>query len=403
MSIIEQIKDIVIDAYEDATGQSNTIQTLDTTAIVSMGKEIQNANKYDKFYGSLMNRIVETYFYTRVYETKDRKVLRDEHEYGAFIQKTYPIVPDAVDNPEYNYNAQTGEFEQLSPYAITAKVSIDTKIYGGRGTWSHEFMTPVVQIKTAFLGEAQMAGFIDSQFIAVENKFKVEEESLVAAAVNTGMAYAIENGLARNLLAEYNTAHAGATLTVAQALESADFLRYLSKEIVRAKENFKTMTTVYNVEEYPNFTPEDKLVLEINTEVEKNCEVYLYSDTFHKELVELPNFESVPFWQTSGKNFAFADTSKISIQHDDFVTQENVDGEIEQTGIVAFLHDIDYVAAYFGDRRSWSAYNPRSEVLNSGTKGDKGFAVDGHANALVFYIAEDSNEEGNNESNGEGN
>ena len=64
---------------------------------------------------------------------------------------------------------------------------------------------------------------------------------------------------------------------------------------------------VYNVEEYPNFTPEDKLVLEINTEVEKNCEVYLYSDTFHKELVSLPNFESVPYWQGSGDNFAFDD------------------------------------------------------------------------------------------------
>jgi hypothetical protein len=377
----------VNDAYNDAMGTEQTIAKLDTTAIVSMGNEIKNANKYDAFFKSLSNRIAGTYFFIRAYEGSDRNILRDEHEYGAFIQKVYYKAPDAVDNPAYNYDAQTGEFRQLSPYDVQATVQVSEKLYGGKGTWSLEIVRPVSQIKEAFLSVEKMAGFVDGIYLSIENKYKVEEERIVAAAANTAMAYAISKGLARNLLAEYNTAHPQNTLTVAQALESAEFLRYACKEIARAKDNIKKMSKVFNGEGYETFTPEENLVLEINTEFEKNCEVYLYSDTFHKELVELPNFESVPYWQTSGTDFAFADTSKISIQHDDLATEQNPDGEYTQTGIVCFLHDTENVAAYFGDRRAWDVFNERSNVVVHGEQAVKGFAVDGHANGIVFYIA----------------
>lgn len=387
MALITQIPNIVNDAVADALGKNAAITNLETTDFVSMGKAIAQFDAYEGFFKSLANRIVRTVYFVRTYNGSDRKILRDEHEYGAFVQKVYYSNVQATDNPTYDYSGTDGAFNQQSPFDVEQIVTVEAMVYGGKGTWTLEIVRPIAQIMSAFTDESAMLAFIDGMYTYVNNQFKLEEERLVATAANTAMASCINGGKARNLLSEYNTAHAGATLTVAQALESADFLKYASKEISRAIENMGKMSTVFNVDGYETFTDKDNMVVEMNTEFAKASDMYLQADTFHNELVALPGFTSVPFWQTSGTAFAFADTSSIAITHDDFITEDNVDGEVEQTGIICFLHDIENVAAYFGRRRTWEMYNPRAEVINHGEKAEKGFAVDNHANAMVFYIA----------------
>ena len=387
MTLVTQIPSIVNDAVADALGKNASITNLDTTDFVSMGKAISQFDAYEGFFKSLVNRIVRTVYFVRTYNGSDRKILRDEHEYGAFVQKVYYSNVQASDNPTYDYSGTGGAFNQQSPYDVEQTVTVEAMIYGGKGTWTLEIVRPIAQIMSAFTEESAMLAFIDGMYTYVNNQFKLEEERLVATAANTAMASCINGGKARNLLSEYNTAHAGATLTVAQALESADFLKYASKEISRAIENMGKMSTVFNVDGYETFTDKENMVVEMNTEFAKASDMYLQADTFHNELVALPGFTSVPFWQTSGTAFAFADTSSIAVTHDDFITESNVDGEVEQSGIICFLHDIENVAAYFGRRRTWEMYNPRAEVINHGEKAEKGFAVDNHANAMVFYIA----------------
>ena len=51
------------------------------------------------------------------------------------------------------------------------------------------------------------------------------------------------------------------------------------------------------------------------------------------------------------------------------------------------LRDEDYCAAYFGNERAWSMPNPRDDVSNYGYQYRKGYAIERHANAIVFYIA----------------
>ena len=122
------------------------------------------------------------------------------------------------------------------------------------------------------------------------------------------------------------------------------------------------------------------MVVEMLAEFASASDMYLQSDTFHDELTALPNYEKVPFWQSSGKTFSFDECSAINIEHDD------LDNDISQDGIICFIHDIENVAAYFGNRRSWELFNPRSEVMVHGEKAEKGYAVDRHANAEVFYL-----------------
>lgn len=387
MAIVKQIFNIVNDSVKDALGNTNGITQVDSSDIVSLGKAISAYDAYEQFYKSLTNRIVKTIYFVRTYKGSPRSVLRDEHAYGAFIQKVYYEMPTATANPTYAIGKDEG-YKQKSPYDVEAVINVSSLIYGTQGTWTIEIIRPEEQIKTAFLNESNMMSFIDGIYTQVQNTFALEEERLVALAVNTSIANSINGKKARNLLAEYNTQNPSETLTVGTCLRNADFLKYATKEINRTISNMAMMSTVYNVDGYPTFTTRDKLVIEMLTEFDSAAKTYLQADTFHKELVSLPNFESVPYWQSSGKHFLFEDCSKISLKGDNLITTENSTGEVVQGGIICFLHDIENIAAYFGNKKTWELYNPRSEVYIHGEKARKGFAVDSHANSYVFYIAE---------------
>lgn len=390
MAIINQIKDLVNDAFKDAIGTNTTLSTLNTSDVVSLGRAIEEHDLYEPWFQSLANRIARTVYFVRKYRGDDRHILRDEHEYGAFIQKVYYTMPDAVDNPSFNFSGTGGAFQQVSPYDVETSIEVSAMVFGGQGTWTIEIIRPVEQIKTAFLSPSEMASFIDGIYVTIDNAFEGELEALVNTAANTGIANAHANGLSRNLLAEYNTAHSDATLTVAQALESADFLKFASMQISMTIGFMHKMSTRFNAQNYATFTPKEKLVVEMLNQFASASDMYLQADTFHNELVKLPNFERVPFWQGSGESFAFADTSRIKITNTGITGTEHsvVGGAVDISGVIAYVHDIENVAAYFGNRSSWEMFNPRSEVMVHGEKARKGFAVDGHANGVVFYMAE---------------
>ena len=391
MSIVRQIAPIVNDAVTDALG-GQALKVSDTTDFVSMGKQLSQMELYDKWFGALVNRITRTIFAVREYRGQSRGILRDADEYGAFVQKVHYILPDAVNNPAWQIPPTDGTapFTQVSPYDVNTTLEIRALIFGGQGTWSIEIVRPMEQIKTAFTSAAEMGAFIDGIYIYIENGFRLQEEAVERAAANTGMARALTSGKSRNLLAEYNaTLPAGTTaLTVADCMTNAEFLRYASKEINDTLNYMGTMSTLFNEGGMPKFTPRDRAVVEMLQSFASASEMYLQSDTFHKELVQLPMFNSIPYWQGSGTSFAFADVSKIDVQHDDFITEESETGEVTQSGIICFIHDIDAIAAFFGFRRTWEKYNERQDVVNHGEQARHGYAVDPNENMIVFYVSD---------------
>ena len=389
--IAQQIKTLLNDVIEDLTGQSAAIQDIDTTDLVSMGKAISSMELLEGWYGKLVNRLAKTVYFVRVYDPKRaRSILRDEHEYGAFVQKVYYTAPDFVDNPEYGIPS-SGSYTQHSPYDVSAVVAVDAKIFGGQGTFALEIIRPVDQIRSAFLSDSEMMRFIDGIYLTIENKLKLAEEALVSTAVCTAMAADINGGNVRNLLTEYNTLHEDDTgfeaLTAAQALTDADFLKFASKEINQLISYMEDMSTAYNVNGYMTFTDRDNLVVEMLADAAAAFDTYASADTFHNELIALPRYEKVNKWQFTGQSGkGFDNLSSIDIIHDDFKSVTNVTGEIAETGIIAFVHDIEHVAAYFGHRRSWEKYNERDDIYIHGETARKGYAVDLNANGMVFIV-----------------
>ena len=395
---IKQIGSLINDIVEDLTGQSAALQTLETTDITSLGKAIANANLTEGFFSSLVNRLAKTVYFIRVYDPdRARAILRDEHEYGAFVQKVYYTAPAFSDNPEYGIpDASDGTYKQSSPYDVTGTVTVTAKIFDAQGTFSIEIVRPVDQIRTAFLSEAEMMRCIDGIYLAIENQIKVAEEGLVSQAVSTAMAYDIENGMARNLLAEYNDLlpDGADPLLAANCLSDSDFLRYAGYEIKTVIDAMQSMSTAFNSGGYMTFTDRDSaLVCEVLGRYADASDLYLSADTFHNDLVALPKYERVSRWQYMSNDTAqaFSEVSAIKIKHSALTGGAGAAAHIvEQSGIIAFVHDIEHVAAYFGHRRSWEIYNPRDDVYVHGETARKGYAVDPNANGVVFYVADAS-------------
>lgn len=393
--LAKQISSILNDVIEDMTGQSSTQQTISTTDIVSMGKDIQNLKLTEGFFGSLINRLAKTVYFVRNYDGKQTNaILRDEHEFGAFVQKVYYTSPVLQNNSEYGIPSYTGggaidEYTQSSPYDVNTTVTVTAKIFSSQGTYSLNIVRPVEQIRTAFLSDAEMMRFIDGIYLTIENEMKLAEEALISTAVTTAMAMDIKGGKVRNLLTEYNTLYSTNPITDGdEAMRDPDFLRFAAKEILQAINYMQDMSTAYNVGGYMTFTDRENMRLEMLQDFASSLDTYLYSDTFHKDLIELKGFERWNKWAWTGNaGGSFATNSAIKVQHDDFIVAvTNPTGIITQDGIVAFVHDVEHVAAYFGHRRSWELYNPKDDVYIHGETARKGYAVDPNANGVVFVV-----------------
>lgn len=379
MATFTQIYTMVNDAAKEALGEQ-AITVKDTSSLVSLGEQVVSSDETkDIFTKTLVDKIARTVVAIREYNPKHRSVKRDLVNWGLFVQKISYKKKEAVENPSYDFATQA------NPFDVEPSTEVIQKLFGKISTWSYEDVIPDNQMFTAFDSAAQFGAFVSGIYTNINNSYALAEENIENLAVNTYMAGVIKKGKAtqkRNLLAEYNTKHTGNELTVDSCLTSADFLKYASREINTVIGNMKKMSVLYNVEDIPRHTPADMMVVEILGQFASATASYLESDTYHKELVSLPNYEEVAYWQAPGKDFAFENVSKIDIKNTDIDA-----AEISQSGIIAFVHDYDAVACYIDKPRQSSIYNPRAERTNVFYKATQGYGADLSENGVVFYIA----------------
>jgi len=112
----------------------------------------------------------------------------------------------------------------------------------------------------------------------------------------------------------------------------------------------------------------------------KASDVYLSSDVFHNENVELPAYETIPYWQGSGKGYAFNDVSKVMVKTSSGAT-------VEQAGIVGVMFDTNAIGVSNLDQRVTTNYNAKAEFYTNFYKMDAGYYNDLNENFVVFYLA----------------
>lgn len=195
-------------------------------------------------------------------------------------------------------------------------------------------------------------------------------------------AYTDSSGVkAVNLLKLYNDKF-GTTITADQAITNPEFIRFASYMMGLYTKRLAGISTLYNIGGTDKFTSADRLHTVLLAEFAAAAGVYLYDGNgqFKDDNIKLPTAEVVPYWQGSGKSFAFADTSKIDIKTGSGNT-------VSATGILGVMFDRDALGVSNLDRRVTTNYNPKGEFYNNWYKFDAGYFNDTNENFVVFFVA----------------
>ena len=380
---VKQIYQLVNGATGEVLGKTDLVAE-DLSNIVDVGTEVINAAAVDNYVKSLVNRIGKVIFVNRPYTGKVPSVLMDGWEFGSVLQKITAELPNATEN-------ETWELTDGQEYKqdIFYKPSVSAKFYNSKVTFEVPISITERQVKESFGSAAELNGFISMLYAAVEKSMTIKTDALIMRTINNMIVETFanepQNGEARaiNLLARYNTQF-GKSLTAAKAIYDSDFVRFASYVIALFADRFGTISTLFNVGGKARFTSADRLHIVLLSEFAKAAQTYLYSDTYHNEFVKLPNAETVPYWQGSGKTYAFADTATIK-------TTKTVDGTAVNTtisGVLGVMFDRDSLGVCNLDRRVTTSYNAKAEFFNNFYKFDAGYFNDTNENFVVFYVAD---------------
>ena len=378
---VTQLKEIVNSATSEVLGKTDVVND-DLSNLVDVGNEIFDTDNVDNYVKKLIDRIGQVIFVNRLYAGGVPSVLMDSWEYGSVVEKISADMPEADENDSWNLqNGQT--YSQDTFY----QPKVSAKFFNSKVTFDVKLSFTTEQVKESFSNVNELNGFISMLETGVKNSMTVKLDGLIMRTINnmTGQILNSANGLQKvNLLTEYN-AVSGQTLTANKALMDKDFLKFASLTIKKYQARITKMSTLFNAGGKARFTTTDNLHTVLLSDFADSAEVYLLSDTYHNDTVSLPNHETVPYWQGSGKSYAFNDISKIDVKID---AGNKTAKQVTQTGILGVMFDTNALGVSNLNQRTTTSYNARAEFYTNYYKMDAGYFNDLNENFVVFYIAD---------------
>lgn len=394
---VEKIYTLINSVSGEVLGRTDIVAE-DLTGIVDLGTEVFNQNALDNYVKSLVNHIGKVIFVNRPYAGKVPSVLMDAWEFGSVLEKISADVPEAEVNDTWNLTDG-----QSYDQDVFHKPTVTAKFFNSKVTFEVPVSITERQVKESFSTAAQLNGFISMIYAAVEKSMTIKADALIMRTINNMIAETVladaqafgataagdmagadlsSASTARcvNLLKLYNDKTGASTkLTAAKAITDPDFIRFASYVMGTYADRLQSISTVFNVGGKERFTPKDMLHVVLLSDFAKAAQTYLYSDTFNRGDVLLPQAETVPFWQGSGQNYEFASTGNINIK-------ESGGKAVEISSVLGVMFDRDALGVCNLNRRVTTNYNAKAEFFNNYYKFDAGYFNDTNENFVVFFI-----------------
>lgn len=382
---VQQIYTLMNNVTQEVLGQTALVKE-DLSNVIDMGTEVFNQNAIDAYVKSLVNHIGKVIFVDRAYRGSAPSVLMDGWEYGSVLEKIQMELPTAQENDSWDLT----DGQSYDPN-IFYKPKVTAKFFNNRVTFEVPMSFTEMQVKQSFSNAQQLNAFTSMIYNAIDKSLTIKIDSLIMRTINNMIASTIhadygtdalnsKSGTrAVNLLYLYNQKF-GTTLTADKALVTPEFVRFASLQMYLYLGRLSKLSTLFNIGGKDRFTPRDLLHVVMLDAFRHASDVYLQSETYHNEFVDLPKSEEVPYWQGTGKGYSFADTSTVNVK-----TADGAD--VNASGILAVMFDRDCLGVSNLDRRVTTNYNPKAEFFNNWFKFDAGYFNDENENFVVFFIA----------------
>lgn len=390
---VKQIYQLMNGVTSEILGKTEVVKE-DLSNIVDVGVELFDATSVDNYVKSLVNHIGKVIFVNRPYAGNVPSMLMDSWEFGSVLEKISADIPEATENESWELvNGQ--EYKQ----DIFYKPSVSAKFFNSKVTFEVPMSFTEMQVKESFSSATQLNGFLSMLYNAVDKSMAIKIDSLIMRTINNAIGETFKADATAftpqgasdvdyttastnrcvNLLKLYNDKF-DKELTADTAITDPEFIRFASYVMSLYVDRLSKISTLFNVGGKDRFTPADMLHIVMLSDFKASATAYLESDTFHNNLVALPESESVPYWQGSGTTYSFADVSKIMVK-----TATGTD--ITVTGILAVMFDRDAMGVCNTDRRVTTNYNAKAEFYNNYYKFDASYYNDLNENCVVFYVA----------------
>lgn len=295
-----QIKTIVNAAYKQFTGQ-NEIASIDLSQFSDTGVTDVAALR-ERFTGALIAQITYNWYTDTSYRSEYRDVFfEDSVRFGQILQTISATVPEVRENSAWKSFA-TGDV--VGTYVIALPV-VDTTYYAETTSYALPITITGQQWDDAFRDEAGLDAFVGYLFMMVDNALVQHMEDLNNLNRNN---YILTKQLLR--LQEADGIHGvnlvkvwadlkGITtgMTVEEFLTNKDALTNAAETIGLYIGYMNKQTALFNPAGKVRFTPKDRVVVQMLDYFIKRYDSVVGANTFHNELVELPNYEPVPAWQ----------------------------------------------------------------------------------------------------------
>ena len=374
--LITQTKEILHTIATEMLGADNTIVTENLENLQDIGNELITQANVDTYVKKLVDKIGKVVFKNRLLNSTAPSLLVDSWEYGAILQKVrMKLIPaeenDAVklvDGQSYDQN-------------VFHQPTVSATFYSKEITFEVPISYTTEQLKSSFNSESELNGFYNLLETTVQNSLTVKTDALIMRTINYRIGKTYTKGLESqkiNLLAGYNKV-SGRELTVANCFHDEEFLKYAISEIKNYQDRLKLPTSVFNDKKEEAFTPVQNQKLVLLSDFKNTVDTHLIPVVQNSENLAL-SCETVPYWQGSGKTFAFADISKID------VTLDSTSEKAQVGGIVGILFDDEALKVGNLSQYVTTNYNAKGDFYTNYYKEQSGFFVDLAENFVIFYV-----------------
>jgi len=392
----EQAYAFVKAVTEQATGEKVLTPT-DATSYITVGQKALAAG-YDPLLGALSQVIERTLFAVRPYTAKFDKLIVSEELFGAITRK----INFGDDDPEANQAYSLVEGESIDMYKV-GKNKILELCFVGSDMWNGKKTVYGYQLDTAFKDADEGARFFSALILHFANEREQWLENMKRTVVTNFIAGKIqletddaEVTHVVHLLTEYNTATGNSyadipSLRNAGAEAYADFIRFVYARIERLSDYMTERSRLYQrsivVDGEPfrlnRHTPKDAQRLYLNADLVESIKTSVRAITYHENLLTLPGFETVNFWQAIDKPMSIDYTGNVI----DETGKPKATGNIKSDVVAGVLFDKDAISMTIKHNSlKPTPWNVAGEYMNYFAKTDMRFANDFTEKGIVLLL-----------------
>lgn len=389
MATFNQIYELVNEVSAEAFGETS-FKVHNLTDLIAMGQELSDfgtGTRSDIFLKTLVDRIARTLVRTLDFELEFPEIITDNFNYGCVLQK---LSFDIIEATDYE-PTKIGENGYTPNQFAVHKPTVHQTFFEGSNGWSIKGTIPDNLYSTAFDNATNMTAFVDGLMTNMQDSMTIKINDMCRMAVDNFIAEKIYSGKnVVHLLTDFNHEY-DESLTFDDAMKNAEFFRYVSTKMNEYMDFMSKPSKLFNEDGYTRATRRDNMHVFLLNALNSRFTTYLQSDTFHKELVELPLFKKVTFWQSPNGTHEVEGETVVNSMPDilsaSTIKIETSEGhEVTQTGVIGAFIDRQAIGTTIFKKNTTTDRNNDGEYTNYSYKCRTGHYNDMSENAIIFCV-----------------